>query len=160
MSEQKPILTSIDLTDYSKESLLYASQIAKIMGRKLIILHVIHDPEGQPGFYSQPDENMHVKPMELAAKEMMTTYLARVAEISGDDSILTAERILSPGLPFDQIMTTIESCDPEMLVLGSHGRKSLSKLLVGSVVDQLVKSALVPVTIVKTAEYLELIKKE
>ncbi|MCP4294862.1 MAG: universal stress protein [Proteobacteria bacterium] len=158
MSESKPILTSIDLTDYSKESLLYSSQLARDMKRDLIILHVIHDPEDSPGFYTSQDDKGSVKPMEITAKGMMDNYLNRISQESEDADILTAKRVMVTGLPFDQIIIAIEKYQPEMLVVGSHGRRSLSKLLMGSVVDRLVKESAVPILVVKTDAYLELIK--
>ena len=53
------------------------------------------------------------------------------------------------GRPRECIIGEVRDCDPDLLIMGSHGRKGVSKLLLGSVAESVLVEAMCPVEIVK-----------
>jgi nucleotide-binding universal stress UspA family protein len=61
-----------------------------------------------------------------------------------------AGRKLVVGLPVTRTLEVVEQISPRLLVMGSAGRTGLSRILLGSKAEQLVRLCPVPVVIVKT----------
>ena len=84
--------------------------------------------------------------------------------VEGKNIVANAKRNLaSRGVNEDRIVTTVldghpaeeldkyaGSHDIDLIVIGSHGRKGLDRLLIGSVADKVVRGAKVPVLIVRS----------
>ncbi len=54
------------------------------------------------------------------------------------------------GAPVEEILRTAEDVRPDLVVMGTHGRSGVARLLMGSVADQVVRRAHCPVITVKT----------
>ena len=66
------LLVPVDFTSYSEEALQFAGELAGKLKARLLVLHVIHDPEEAPGFYSQKGKaKKYLVTMEDAANEMI-----------------------------------------------------------------------------------------
>lgn len=63
-----------------------------------------------------------------------------------DDQVETAVEV---GKPADVILAEVEEGDYDHLVMGSHGRKGVARLLLGSVAEDVVRRAPVPVTVLR-----------
>ncbi|MGB8372951.1 MAG: universal stress protein [Halobacteriota archaeon] len=64
-----------------------------------------------------------------------------------EDRILTT---VLDGHPAEELDTYAGSHDIDLIVIGSHGRKGLDRLLIGSVADKVVRGAKVPVLIIRS----------
>jgi universal stress protein A len=53
------------------------------------------------------------------------------------------------GLPTEQILVFAEGVNADLIVIGSHGRTGLSRLITGSVAEQVMRQAKCPVLVVK-----------
>jgi nucleotide-binding universal stress UspA family protein len=62
---------------------------------------------------------------------------------------IKVERILETGDPVEVILRTAAKLPADLIVLGSHGRTGLARLLLGSVAEQVVRKATCPVLVVK-----------
>lgn len=60
-----------------------------------------------------------------------------------------ARAILRRGAPNDEIVAAVQAESPDMLVVGTHGRSGLERLMMGTVAEQIVKSAPCPVLTVR-----------
>ncbi|NTW51918.1 MAG: universal stress protein, partial [Chlorobiaceae bacterium] len=56
------------------------------------------------------------------------------------------------GIPADMILSQAVDLDVSLLIMGSHGKSGLSRLLMGSVAEAVVRKAKIPVLIVKAEE--------
>ena len=65
------------------------------------------------------------------------------------DSNVPVERRLLAGDPADAIIRLAESEHIDLIVMGTHGRRGLSRLLMGSVAESVVRVAPCPVLTVK-----------
>ena len=75
-----------------------------------------------------------------AKKELMTRG------IEGDR--ITSEVL--DGHPAEELDTYAESHGADLIVIGSHGRKGLDRLLIGSVADKIIRGAKIPVLVVRS----------
>ncbi|AWB26658.1 universal stress protein [Halococcoides cellulosivorans] len=71
--------------------------------------------------------------------------LATVEDRAGD---VPVERELREGAPSRAIVEYAEACDADVIVMGTHGRGGIDRLLLGSVAERVVRTATVPVLVV------------
>jgi len=64
-----------------------------------------------------------------------------------EDRIVT---VVLDGHPAEELDIYADSQDIDLIVIGTHGRKGLNRLLIGSVADKVVRGAKVPVLIVRS----------
>lgn len=147
------ILAAVDFSDDSASALRYAANLARRLGDGLMILHVIHDQAGSPGYYSDKrlKNKKRLKRLEEIAGEMMDEFVRKQSEEYPEIKpvLKKAERILVSGLTVTKILQVVEKTKPEMLVLGNRGRTSLKHILLGSKAEQLARLCQIPVTLVK-----------
>ncbi|PSP85376.1 stress response protein [Halobacteriales archaeon QS_6_64_34] len=64
------------------------------------------------------------------------------AEMTGDEPV---ETVVREGNPSGEIVDYAERCDCDAIVMGTHGRGGIDRLLLGSVAERVVRAAPVPV---------------
>ena len=146
------LLVAVDFTYYSKKAVIFASRLAGKLKARLIVLHVIHDPAEAPGFYAQKGKKKkYLKSMEDVAEEMMSAFMAKLRKAYPYEGPLKkATPKLVVGTPVVRIVEVGEKEKAAMIVIGSHGRTGLSKILLGSKAEQVVRLSSIPVTVVKS----------
>jgi nucleotide-binding universal stress UspA family protein len=82
-------------------------------------------------------------------QEQGETALGRAAERIED---VPTERVLANGAPSTEIVdhATEEGCD--LIVMGTHGRGGIDRLLLGSVAERVVRTATVPVLTIRVQD--------
>ncbi|MFB6169495.1 MAG: universal stress protein [Haloferacaceae archaeon] len=93
-----------------------------------------------------PDETAAEDPEDPArerASEVLPAVERRV------DGAAEVETVHAVGDPADEVVAHSESRDVDHVVLGSHGRQGMSRLLVGSVAEAVVRGSPVPVTVAR-----------
>jgi len=139
----KKILFPTDFSHTGDAALRFATSLAHDTGATLLIVHVEEPPLAYGGgemYYGMPDPNID----EL--KRML-------AEISPPDPEVPCERRMVSGDPAGAIVRVAEEENVDMIVLGTHGRTGLTRLLMGSVAEAVVRRAECPVVTVKTSNH-------
>ena len=145
-----PILAAVDFSAHSEAALLLASDLADGLGLRLVVLHVVHDPLNMPGYYARMARKKTLMWMEDIAGEMLDAFLAEAKKKHPQRQALhKAELLLVKGIPVTRILQVAQKQKASMLVMGSKGITGLRHLLLGSVAEQVVSLARLPVTIVK-----------
>jgi nucleotide-binding universal stress UspA family protein len=92
----------------------------------------------------------------LAAGDTFEAYRTAVAdEVRADAEAIAAEAgyeveiATAVGRPDREILAYVESHDIDHVVMGSNGRRGVSRLVLGSVAERVVRGATVPVTVVR-----------
>jgi len=146
----KPILVPVDFSANSETALVCAAELAETLGRKLVILHVVHDPGEAPGYYSVKGIDQHLRRIEDVAAGMLEEFFTRMKkEHSGLSALEQAETMLVVGLPVNRILETAEKIHACMIIMGSQGRTGLAHAMLGSKSEQVVRLAQLPVMIIK-----------
>ncbi len=150
-NNKSTLLVAVDFSNFSKEALLFASELADDLKSQIIVLHVIHDPAESPGFYSKKKKKKKfLQNMEDAANDMMEEFIKSIQKENPDsESLASAEAILVVGTPVKRIIEVAEKKQARMIILGSHGRTGFTHFLVGSKVNKVVQLSPIPVVVVK-----------
>lgn len=136
----RKILVPVDFSAASDGVLEYAMHLADKIGAELDVLHVVTPPPFVPldvMLWSGPDERL------LA--ELGIRLDQRVAALKGNRSVIVTTRIES-GVPPDTILNAAESAD--LVVMGTHGRRGMSHVVLGSVAERTLRFARCPVLVV------------
>lgn len=122
-----PILVPVDFSEHSERALLWAARAAEAYGRRLLVLHVVHDLEFAPGYYKLEDPEGHIRRLEEAAAEMMEEFIGRAREANPEADVVLgrAETALAVGLPPTRILEIAKQARASLIVMGSHGRTGL-----------------------------------
>ena len=151
--DKRPILIPVDFSPYSQAALEYAGLLAEGMQWPVVVLHVVHDPGEAPGYYQRvTGRKKQLRRLEDLARELLDKFMVKMVERYRNYTALgTAKRVLVTGLPVTRILEVAERV-PSMVVMGSAGRTGLSRLLLGSKTEQVLRMCPFPVTIVKMSE--------
>ena len=123
-------------TDGSKCSLKaedIAISIAKNFKAKLVVVHVI-------------DEKL-IYPFEVLEEEG-NTILDEAAR-KGKDEGVDVEQVLIVGSPAHDMEKIVEKTGADLVVIGTHGKTGIRKILMGSVAESTIKTVKVPVLLAK-----------
>ena len=135
----RKILHPTDFSEHSQAAFELACALARDYSAELIVLHVnrstaIFAPDGIAVAASTED------PLEARAK------LARQRPA---DPRVKAEHRLAEGEPTEQILKAAECSGADLIVLGTHGTTGVMRLLMGSVVENVLRKAPCPVLSVR-----------
>lgn len=133
------ILVPIDFSPYSDAALSLATSLARDGGGTLVLAHVEVIPLSAAG-----GEYLYAIP-EPPTEEL----LDKLEHVMPPDSHVPVERRLLAGDPADAIIRLAESENIDLIVMGTHGRRGLRRLLMGSVAEAVVRAAPCPVLTVK-----------
>jgi universal stress protein A len=138
-----PIQTILHPTDFSERSgyaFQLACALARDYGARLVVLHVATPPTIVYGEgVLPPDPQL----LSQEAKEQLN-------QLEVPDSNVRAERRYEEGDPATTILRAAQEIHADLIVMGTHGRTGLGRLLMGSVAEQVVRKAPCPVLTVKT----------
>ena len=87
--------------------------------------------------------------METAGREALDTEAARVRQTFPEVNVKT---LLLPRLAWRAVLEAVEEHKFDLVVMGTHGRKGLQHLLLGSIAEKVVRSAPVPVLTVRSPD--------
>ena len=137
------ILVPVDFGSSSKEALQVAIELAKRFDSALTLVHTMEIPTyGYASMEFNPIDMLG--PLEDAARQQLATLLGEVkAQRSNTSALFTT------GSPWHQIMHAIETTKPDLVVMGTHGREGLKRLLLGSVAEKIVRVSPAPVLTVR-----------
>jgi nucleotide-binding universal stress UspA family protein len=147
--EIKKILFATDFSEGSKNALPYAVDLAKHYGAKLFVVHVIYDMAKTTGWYvphTSLDE-VYADLEKSARTELAKTF---TEEMRGFKDI---EHIVLKGIPYEEITKYADVNQVDLIVLATHGRTGLDRLLFGSTAEQVVRYAPCPVLSVRLPKH-------
>lgn len=138
------ILVAMDDSDPARKALEYV--FSEHSGEEITVLHVLGLPEsatvGEARMYIDWDELMEQK------REHAEALFDEARELAAaHDATITTETVV--GRPDRAILEYVEENDVDHVFVGSHGRSGVSRLLLGSVADKVVRRAPVPVTVIR-----------
>jgi nucleotide-binding universal stress UspA family protein len=141
------ILVPIDGSVYSEIALKKACKIAQTFSSELFILSVVDIPVEISTEY--PD---YLK--ELAYSE--AKKFLEGAQKFAENLCKKVETDIREGNPAEEILSFIKEKGIETVVMGSHGRTGMKRLLMGSVAEKVLTFASIPVLISKSLEFKEI----
>ena len=151
----KKVLIALDYNPTAQKVAEVGFSMAKSMNAEVTLLHVITDPV----FYSTSGYSPimgyngyeDMSPIQLESvdglKNASLQYLDKSREYLGDKSIQT---IVKEGDFAETILEAAKELRADVIVIGSHSRKSLENVVMGSVTEKVLHHTLIPLLIVPT----------
>jgi len=129
--------------------------LAQTMSAKVILLHVLSEPvyyssrEYSPviGFTGYMEMGTLKSVCIERLKNASLLYLEDTKKQLGDKTILT---IVKEGDFADSILEAAKEVNADIIVIGSHSRRWLEEILMGSVTEKVLQHTLIPLLIVPT----------
>ena len=131
------ILFPTDFSNSANAALSLATSMARDTGATLLIVHVQEPPVTYEGVFAG---------IPVTDERLLERELTKV--VPEDPAVDYAHRLIK-GTPADAIVRAAEEENADMIVLGTHGRTGMARLLMGSVAEAVVRRAKCPVLTVK-----------
>lgn len=144
MVQIKNILCAVDFSEVSPKVASYAQDLAKALDAKIHVLYVAPSIDQYSYLRIPPtDFQSYVNEAFVEAEMIMDTFIKEnfnIEDVTG--SVLS-------GYTSEVILDYIRIENIDLIVMGTHGRTGVRKLLLGSVAERVVKSARMPVVTIR-----------
>jgi nucleotide-binding universal stress UspA family protein len=141
------ILLAIDGSDEAKLATEAATELSKGTGSQVHLVYVLPTPAQLIGHHLYTDE---VRESLIGGAERdAETFLKEQAETISSDGGKVADTHLRSGDPDKEILRTAEALGVGLIVIGSRGLGAITRTLIGSVSDSVVRHAHCPVFVVR-----------
>jgi nucleotide-binding universal stress UspA family protein len=154
----KKVLIALDYDPTAQKIAEMGFALAKSMGAEVTLLHVISDPV----YYSSTDyspimgftgylntDNLQLNPIEML-KTASLNFLDKSRTHLGDKSIQT---MIAEGDFAGSILKSAKSIHADIIVIGSHSRKWLENIVMGSVTEEVLHQTTIPLYIIPTKKH-------
>ncbi len=157
-NKMKKVLIALDYDPTAQKVAETGFSLAKTMGAEVILLHVISDPV----YYSSTEYSpimgftgyMDMSPLQLDSVDGLIKasqhYLDKSKQHLGDQTIQT---LVKEGDFAEAILKAATEFHVDIIVLGSHGRKWLEKIVMGSVTEKVLNHTSIPLFIIPTKKH-------
>jgi len=150
MIKLETVLVATDFSEPSDTAMEYGRTLARTFGATLHVIHVVENVflRTAAGEFGVSEVGVVMQSLEDAARRQMDTFVADDdrRELKAQTAILNAN---SAALG---IVSYAKEHGADVIVIGTHGRGALSKLLMGSVAERVVRTAPCPVLTVHHPE--------
>jgi nucleotide-binding universal stress UspA family protein len=145
MIDLKRILVPIDFSETSDAALRYGAELARRFSARLWLLHV---PE-HPGEAAEAEYPIGLfETMHNAAHDRLSHLLS-----DEERHELQPECAMRLGTPWEEIVRHAKEHEIDLIVMGTHGREGVARVLLGSVAEKVVRKASCPVLTVHHPEH-------
>jgi nucleotide-binding universal stress UspA family protein len=144
----KHIILPIDGSDFSLQAVDLAASLAKEQGSSCTVLTVVDIVPAAALAAATPDlVNAWLKTLDEQAHVAVNEAVDRMRAAG-----IEANAEVAKGSPADAIVEMAKRQAGDLIVMGSHGRSGLRRLFLGSVAESVLRSAPMPVLIVRGEE--------
>ncbi len=146
MTRLRRIMHASDFSPASRAAFAKAVDLAKANRAELIVVHALTlAPPFMEGVYISPGMWDEIEVSARAAAQKQLGALVAKAGRAG----VRATSLIVVGSPYERIVRAARLKRADMLVIGTHGRTGLGKLLLGSVAERVLSTASCPVLTVR-----------
>lgn len=140
----KKILVAVDFSEIAKESIGHASVIAQDTDIELVLLYVAPPNPDYIGFKSfNKNERQELADVLHKEHSQLQALAHRLVEKN-----IQAKALLVQGDVVETIMHETKKMHADMIVMGSHGYSGLSRAILGSISEGVLRKSTIPVLIV------------
>jgi universal stress protein A len=143
----RSILLPTDFSECARRAVPVAAEFARLLGASVVCLHVV-EPVVPPVSWTPAGEPLPVADfggqLEEAAARGLPAFTGG-EELAG----LEVEEVIAHGEPAAEIVRVAEERGVGLIVISSHGRTGLGRILFGSTAESVVRHARCPVLVVK-----------
>ena len=144
MEDFKKVLIPTDGSEANNEAVEKGLSLARLMGARATILFVVDTSS----FIDIPPDEL-VTNITSIMESQGNEYINEIIEEADELGVDTEKKIVT-GHPAEEIIKESENHD--MIVIGTHGRSGLSRILLGSTAEKVVRHSQCPVMLIKIKE--------
>jgi len=137
------ILCAVDFSESSRVALEHAADLARRFGAELTLLHVLEAPRGPEVQIVSPPELAQAEAAEIRRK--LDLWRAEAEKLSDRP----VKAVLEVGPPATEIVRVAKAEKCDLVVTGTHARKGIRHLLLGSVAERVAREAPCPVLVAR-----------
>jgi nucleotide-binding universal stress UspA family protein len=146
----RSILLPTDFSECGNYALSYAASLARTFGASILCVHVIEPVVPTVG-YSGISEPLPMADIADQLEDSAERELPKFAECE-ECSGLAVEELIVHGEAASEIVRVAKERSVDLIVVSSHGRTGLGRILFGSTAEAVVRHAPCPVLVVKPAK--------
>lgn len=136
------ILVPVDFSDASEVAVDHAKEIALTYGAEIDLLHVVEQPF-YPSAYG-------IDSVTFPTQEVVDRVEKQLGELARTE--IGYEHVMveaTAGDPADEILSHVDDNESDLVVIATHGRTGLDRILLGSVAERVLRRSEAPVFVVK-----------
>jgi nucleotide-binding universal stress UspA family protein len=147
------ILVATDFSTASEAATTYAFQLARALGVRVILLHVVPESDVAVMVALHGHLQSHIS-REALIHTFSTEAEKRLATLVDDANAqdLVQERCIGTGQPASEIVSWATAKQAQIILVGTHGRSGLDRVLLGSVAAHVLRLASCAVLVVPTPQ--------
>ena len=139
------ILVPFDLSNQSIRAFKVALDVAKKYNAKITILTCLEGDAWHHKFYDSRADNELIKKQ----KKVTLTHIAKLETLANKADVVIKSQILKTTSTVRDIVMFAKSRKVDLIIMGSHGRTGMDKLLLGSIANGVTQKSSCPVLVVK-----------
>jgi len=143
----RSILLPTDFSDCARHAVPVAAELARLLGARVVCLHVV-EAVVQPVGWTPLAEPLPAAELGEQLGASAARELPAFSQ-SGEFEGLEVEDLIARGEPAAEIVRVAEERGAGMIVISSHGRTGLGRIIFGSTAESVVRHARCPVLVVK-----------
>lgn len=147
MPKLQKIICALDLSEHSKTVAEYACMLAKAMNASIVAVYAAPTLTQYTGFHVPPNTiDSFVGEIVSGAEKAMAQFVSENFE-----GVETKAEVVV-GYAAEEILEVAAKEEADMIVMGTHGRKGIDRILFGSVAERVVKNSHLPVLTIRPSD--------
>ncbi|WP_294446223.1 universal stress protein [uncultured Mailhella sp.] len=147
MPKLQKIICALDLSEHSKTVAEYACMLAKAMNASIVAVYAAPTLTQYTGFHVPPNTiDSFVGEIVSGAEKAMAQFVSENFE-----GVETKAEVVV-GYAAEEILEIAAKEEADLIVMGTHGRKGIDRILFGSVAERVVKNSHLPVLTIRPSD--------
>lgn len=147
MPKLQKIICALDLSEHSKTVAEYACMLAKTMNASIVAVYAAPTLTQYTGFHVPPNTiDSFVGEIVSGAEKSMAQF------VSENFEGVEVKSEVVVGYAAEEIIDIAVKENADLIVMGTHGRKGIDRILFGSVAERVVKNSHVPVLTIRPSD--------
>lgn len=147
MPKLQKIICALDLSEHSKTVAEYAFMLAKAMNASIVAVYAAPTLTQYTGFHVPPNTiDSFVGEIVSGAEKAMAQFVSENFE-----GVETKAEVVV-GYAAEEILEIAAKEEADLIVMGTHGRKGIDRILFGSVAERVVKNSHLPVLTIRPSD--------
>lgn len=146
----KHVLVTLDGSPRSETVIPHASAIAQSMSAELTLVRIVDAVSSDWSERGALGKSNATTPGSSLFFDQAQAYLERVAALVRADGV-TVHTIVKQGAPAKQIVAAAKEVDADAIAMATHSRRGVSRLMFGSVAEEVLRETLLPILLVRGA---------